>query len=138
MKTRNSLLFASLTLFLTSCHPGTQVYVVNNTGLTVTVVSLDTELTGTPYTVAINQTVRIKVPYKLRVQRGSEIWNYDIPNVRLPEKYRKRISGNWFLEKVQIEMDGTINHLYADQRGPVDQPPEQPTGYPIRPRKSQQ
>jgi len=61
MRIRNALLLW-LSLLLTSCHPGTKVEVVNNAGRTLTVVSMDTELKETTYTVESNQTVRINVP----------------------------------------------------------------------------
>jgi len=134
MRIRNALLLLSLSLLLTSCHPGTQLEVVNNAGQTLTVVSMDTELKETAYTVESNQTVRINVPYKLRVQRGGDIWNYDLPGTPLPQNFRKRVRGNWYLEKFQIEKDGAINVLLPDSQGPVTNPPSQPAGYPVRPK----
>jgi hypothetical protein len=95
---------------------------------------MDTKLAETSYTAVSNQTVRIKVPYRLRILCGNEIWNYDLPNASLPKVFRKRISGNWFLEKIQIEKDGTLTTLFPDQQGPASNPPQQPVGYPIRPK----
>lgn len=95
---------------------------------------MDTELKETVYTVGSKQTVRIKVPYKLRIQRGGDIWNYDLPPTPLPAGFRKRIRGNWYLEKFQIEKDGTIHVLFPHAQGPVANPPSQPAGYPVRPK----
>jgi hypothetical protein len=134
MRIRTALLLLPLSLLLTSCHPGTQLEVVNNAGQTLTVVSMDTELKETAYTVGSNQIVRINVPYKLRVQRGGETWNYDLPATPLPQNFRKRVRGNWYLEKFQIEKDGAINVLLPDSQGPVANPPSQPAGYPVRPK----
>ena len=129
-----AFLLVSMSLLLTSCHPGTQLEVVNNAGQNLTVVSIDTELKETAYTVGSNQTIRITVPYKLRVLRNGEIWNYDLPPTPLLKSFRKSVAGNWYLEKFQIEHDGTINVLLPDSQGPATDLPPQPAGYPVRPK----
>jgi len=131
MKRRWTLLLISMSLLLTSCHPGTQMEVVNNAGQDLTVVSMDTELKEAVYSVGSNQTVRIKVPYKLRVQHKDGIWNYDLPSTPPPKNFRKRIRGNWYLEKYQIEKDGAIYVKLPDSQGLTDLPP-QPAGFPVR------
>jgi hypothetical protein len=132
--TRLALVGLAILLLVTGCYPGTLEEAVNNSGQTLTVISMDTELKETTYTVGSNQTIRIKVPYKLRVKCGGETWDYDFPATRLPEKFRKRVRGNWYLEKFQIEKDGAINVLSPDSPGPVANPPVQPSGYPVRPK----
>ena len=133
MKIRIALLLIPLSLLLASCQPGTQVEIVNNAGQTLTVVSMDTELKETAYTVQSNETAHINVPYKLRVQRGAEIWDYDLPATPLPQSFRKRVRGSWYLVKFQVENDGAINVLLPESQGPVSKPPSQPVGYPVRP-----
>ena len=80
---------ASLSLRLTSCYPGTLEAAVNHSGQTLTVISMATELQDTAYQIENNQTVRIKVPFKLRVKCGGETWDYDLPPMRLPENFQK-------------------------------------------------
>jgi hypothetical protein len=121
-------------LLLTSCHSGTQLEVVNNAGQNLKVVSMNTELKETAYLVETNRTVRINVPYKLRVERGCEIWNYDLSPTPLPLNFRKRVRGNWYVETFQIEKGGAINVLLPDSEGPLANPPSQPAGYPLRPK----
>jgi hypothetical protein len=134
MRIKKALLLLSLSSLLTSCHPGTKVEIVNNTGQNLTVVSLDTVLKETLYPVASNQTVRIKVPYKLQVRLAGEIWNYDFPSTPLPQRFRERIGGNWYLEEYQLEKDGSLYVLLPGTQAPTSDLPQQPTGYPIRPR----
>jgi hypothetical protein len=121
-------------VFLTGCYPGTIEEVVNNAGQSLTVVSMDTELKETAYPSVSNQTVRIKVPYKLRIECGGEVWNYNLPPAPLPDTFRKRVRGNRYLEKFQIEKDGTIYARLPDSQGPATRLPPQPVGYPLRPK----
>jgi len=100
----------------------------------LTIVSLDTELKETAYLAGTDQTLRVKVPYKLRVQHKDGIWNYDLPSAPLPKNFRKRVRGNWYLEKYQIEKDGAIHVLLPDSQGPTTDLPTQPAGYPVQPR----
>jgi len=134
MKIKNSLLLFSLSLLLTSCHPGTKVEIVNNTGHTLIVVSLDTELKESTYSVGSSQTVQIKVPYKLRIQNDGEIWNYDLPPTPLPKEFRESVGKNWFLEKYQIEKGGSLYVLLPGTQGPTGDLSKQPAGYPVRPK----
>ena len=121
-------------LLLTGCYPGTIEEAVNRSGQTLTVISMDTALNETAYVVENNQTIRIKVPFKLRVKCDGGTWDYDLPPMRLPQNFRKRVRSNWHLEKFQIEKDGTINCLFPESQGPVANPPSQPAGYPVRPK----
>jgi len=134
MKNAHITLVGLAILFLTGCYPGTIVEAVNHSGQTLTVVAMDTELNETAYLVENNQTIRIKVPFKLRVKCGGETWDYDLPPMRVPENFRKKVRFNWYLEKFQIEKDGTINCLFPESQGPVANPPLQPAGYPVRPK----
>ena len=128
-------LLVAIALVLTSCYPGTQVEVANNTAETLTVVSIDTELKENPYVVPTNQSVRIKVPYRLRVQHSSGIWNYNLPPTPLPKIFRQSIGGNWYLEKYQIENDGSVYVLLPGTNAPTPSIPQQPNGFPLRPLK---
>jgi len=125
-----------LLLLLTSCYPGTIEEAVNNSGQTLTVISMDAKLKETAYLLENNQSIRIKVPFKLRVKcgGGGETWDYDLPPTRLPENFRQKVRANLYLEKFQIERDGTINCLLPRSQGPVANPPLQPVGYPVRPK----
>jgi hypothetical protein len=134
MRTINAPVLLLLSLLLTSCHPGTLVEIVNNAGQTLTVVSMDTELKETAYTLGIGQAVRINTPYKLRVQRSTQVWNYDLPPIPLPQNYRKRVRANWYLEKYQVESDGSIHVLMPDSQTPVSRVPQQPSGFPMQPK----
>src|SRR5215469_10179125 len=129
MKARIQILFCvPLLLLLTSCYPGTRFEVVNHTPQVLTIVSMDTELKETAYSVPPAQTVRIAVPYKLRVEYAGKAWNYDLPRTPAPKEFRKPVGGNWYLEKYQIESDGKIYALLPDTQGPAVTLPEQPTG----------
>ena len=132
--TRKALVSLTILFLVTGCYPGTLEEVVNHTGQTLTVISMDTELKETAYLVENNQTVRINVPFKLRVKCGGETWDYDLPPTRLPQNFRKKVRGNWYLEKFQIEKDGTINCLFPESQGPAANLPSQPAGYPVRPK----
>lgn len=134
MKTITACLLISLCFLLTACHPGIRPDVVNNTGQSLLVALVDPKLKETVCMVGNGQTIHIIVPYQLRVQRGSETWNYDLPPKLLPKNFRQQFGVNKFLEKFQIEPDGTINVLSLDSQGPVANPPSQPRGYPIRPK----
>jgi hypothetical protein len=132
--TRIALVSLTILLLVAGCYPGTLEEVVNHTGKTLTVISMDTELKETAYLVENNQTARINVPFKLRVKCDGETWDYDLPPTRLPQNFRKKVRGNWYLEKFQIEKDGTINCLFPESQGPVANLPPQPAGYPVRPK----
>jgi hypothetical protein len=132
-KPRTVLVGLTILLLVSGCYPGTIVEVANNSGQTLIVISMDGELKETAYKVESNQTTRIKVPYKMRIKRGEETWNYDFPPYKLPNNFRKKVRGNWYLEKFQIEKDGTINCLFPESQGPVANLPSQPAGYPVRP-----
>ena len=134
MKNTRIALVGLAILFLTGCYPGTIVEAVNHSGQTLSVISMDTELNETAYLVENNQTIRIEVPFKLRVKCGGETWDYDLPPTRVPENFRKKVRFNWYLEKFQIEKDGTINCLFPESQGPVENPPRQPVDYPVRPK----
>ena len=134
MRIRSALLLLSLSLLLTSCHPGYEVEVTNNSGQNLVVLSLDTELKATSYPVGSSQTVRVEVWYKLQVQHSGETWSYDMPPRPLPKSYAKRIGVNRYLHRYQIEKDGSIYVLLPDSQGPVANHPSQPVGYPVRPK----
>ena len=123
----------AILLLVSGCTPGTLVEIVNNSGQTLTVVSLDTKAQQTVYVLENNQTTRIKVPYKLRIKHGNKTWDYNLPTWKLPPHFREKVPGNWYLEKYQIEKDGTINCLAPESHGPVADPPSQPNGYPLKP-----
>jgi hypothetical protein len=134
MKTiRNSLLLVTLVFLMTSCHPVTVVDLVNNTGLPLRVISIDTELGEKSYSVEAGETARMAVPFKLRVEHGAVRWDYHLPAAALPETFRKRIGLNRYVVKYQIQSDGTLCLISPDSEGPADSLPEQPPGYPIRP-----
>jgi hypothetical protein len=123
-----------LLVLTAGCYPGTVDEVVNHSGQRLIVISLDTALKQTPYVIEDGQTVRINVPFKLRVVGNGVTWNYDLPPYRLPDSFRKKTRGNWYLEKFQIEKDGSLNCLFPDSLGPVEDLPQQPAGYPVRPK----
>ena len=128
------LVLVLLAVLLTSCHPGYEVEVTNNSGKDLIVLSLDGDLKATSYPIGSDQAVRVEVWYKLQVQHSGGIWNYDMPAKPLPKNYGKRIGVNRYLHRYQIEKDGTINVLLPDSQAPVANPPSQPDGYPVRPK----
>jgi hypothetical protein len=134
MRTRNIFLLLSLPLLLTSCYPGYEAEVANNSQQNLVVVSLDTEMKATSHPVERDRTVRVEVWYKLQVQHGGGTWNYDWPARPLPKNYGKKIGVNRYLHRFQIEKDGSIYVLLPGSQGPIANPPSQPAGYPVRPK----
>jgi hypothetical protein len=133
MRIINIFLLLSLTLLLTSCYPGYEAEVTNNSEQNLVVVSLDTELKATSHPVERDRTVRVEVWYKLQVQHGGGTWNYEWPAHPLPKNYGKKIGINMYYHRFQIEKDGSIYVLPPDTRAPTTSLSQQPEGYPIRP-----
>jgi hypothetical protein len=134
---KNKLLILSLMLlllFADSCAPAIGLEATNNTGQDIVVLSIDQYGNQTSYPLSNGQASGIKVSYKLRVKHTDGFWDYEFPPLPA-EKYLKRIAGNAYIERVQIEHGGVI---YArspgSPRGPSSELPAQPPGYPIRPK----
>jgi hypothetical protein len=88
----------------------------------------------TKYLLQHGQSTGVKVGARIRIKHQSGIWDYDFP-APPPRKFMKRVSRNVYIERVQIEKDGLIYELAPDSpQGPSATFPNQPPGYPIRPK----
>ena len=119
------------TLFLTSCKTGLKVFLINNTGESITVVSIGSDLVETATPVAQGRITEVPLPAKLRVAVGTKTWKY-----RLREAFSKSEKGHGgaYSNVFQIEKDGAIYLAGSNAKQRVESFPTQPEGFPLRPR----
>ncbi len=119
---------------LVGCAWIVEVQVLNFTNDDIVVVSIDPKLSEARYVAKSSERITIKTPYKLRIQRGSTEWTYDLPAVPPPKAFRKRTGVNKYVIAYAVQSDGLLIMLRPGSTNVVADSEKQPDGYPIRPR----
>lgn len=108
----------------------------NNTGATIIVVQAKTEGDVSRFSVAASSSIRLDGwnLFRYEIIHGSATWKYTIPSVS-DEYISYSGTGPWKkrIVKAQIESDGGIFVLNADQTAPLSKLPQQPEEFPLRP-----
>src|SRR5437899_11971559 len=106
MKQRTLLLLAVLPIaLLTSCQTGLKVYMINNTGQDITVVSIIPGMEDSASPIPPGALAEFRVPHKLKVIQKDKTWSYQPRPV--PSKFERR-HGAFDQQVFQIEKDGAI------------------------------
>jgi hypothetical protein len=124
---------SALAVVLAGCAWMVEVHMLNGTSKEVIIVSVDPKLSETQYIVRAGERVRIRTPYKLRVQYGTNEWTYDLPAVPPPKAFRKRVGVNKYMVAYAVREDGLLVMLRPGSTNAVADSEEQPKGYPVRP-----
>jgi hypothetical protein len=84
------------------------------------------------FTLKTVQSTTIGVPYKIKIQRGNQIYCYDIKWI--PYGFYKSMKGSWRIARLQIQQDGLIYLLSPETSGIVTNFPPQPPDFPLHPK----
>jgi hypothetical protein len=119
------IIAVGLATFGSSCSIRPKIFLYNNSGQEVAIVSEDEN-----YHVAIGTVVEIYYPKSqtLQINAGEKKWQY---RLTYPTKEYMTVGGHEMY--FQIDSSGFIYVLLPQQQGPVKDPPTQPKGFPLTP-----
>ena len=125
------LIAVLLAALQTSCKTGLKVYMINNTGQDITVVSVNPGMEDAATPIEPGALAEFRVPQKLKVIEKGVTWNYEPRPV--PSKFEKR-HGAFYRQVFQIERDGAIYLVPPQRKKPAAELPDQPRDFPLRPK----
>jgi hypothetical protein len=126
------LLALALCVTVVSCSRGFIFKAINNSGQNLVIVSYDGKLVPHEFPVATGSSVDVQFPTQLSIKHSKGEWKYDL--VRTDKRYYYTRSGGLRVQDIQIEADGAIYLLQPKTKQAVRQFPQQPDGFPIRPK----
>ena len=119
---------------LTSCSRAVVFHMFNNTELDIEVLTRDSVGKVTRHHILKNQSEQLQFTDHLIVNDGTNRWEYEVKSVPKFKKYMTSESFGPLRVDIQLEKDGSIFVLAPKSTIPASNFPDQPDGYPLRPK----
>jgi len=142
---QSRLLFLSLicvAIALSGCVIIERDEIYNNSGQDLTITTRYST-NSSPRQIKNGKTLEFYASF-IEIRHGNGVWQYEQKpfalefhkkaNSKNLIKFYTRVGGNQILIKLQIQPDGAIYLIPPDSSGPITDFPDQPEGFPLKPR----